>query len=131
MNSPRLVIPTQLTEDQWETILNGQVAPDNINPDPTPTNGVDEVEIDLTGTGEIFRVRCTPIGIGTSPDNNPGADKLDEDSEGSNPSIIDPTGGNVLFYEQTSKGGTGSEVEASFSNLDTINETEVNRTRIA
>jgi hypothetical protein len=60
-----LLLPTQLTEKQWETILEDA---ENVDDDDIIKTG-DRIKIELnSGT---YDIRCTPIGEGKVPSNSP------------------------------------------------------------
>lgn len=102
-----LTLPTRLTVSQWQTILD-DVSHASVSIGPT-TNTVN-IEFE-PGT---YKVRCTPLGIGERPSNNP---LVVPGSSGANPGTINPRGPNELELRDVSVNGTGLDADY-FNNHD-------------
>jgi hypothetical protein len=112
-----VTIPTQLLESQWETVLSGEVAPENI----TVTEGPGGRNLTVVLSGN-FQVDCGAVGLGESP---PSGERSgdggggDGDSTGINPAAP----GDIRLQDESDEGN--SEVALTFNNTgDSNNITE-------
>jgi hypothetical protein len=63
--APTITLPTELSKDQWKTVLEDANKVDTIS----KPSGSDTVTI--TFKPDTYTIRCTPIGEGTAPSNSP------------------------------------------------------------
>lgn len=107
--APTITLPTDLSENQWETILDDVDGVD----DGDITKTGDRVSIDLPT--DTYEVRCTAIGEGKTPTNLPA---VTPGSGTSNPGGgINPNGPGEVAYSSASMDGNNG-VEITFENLD-------------
>lgn len=118
-NQVVLTIPTDLTAEQWETILSSES-----NFVKTDDAGAGYVEITLKA--DEYRVECTPIGLNDRPANIPTVNDDGDDSSTDSP--INPVGGDNLVLKSTS--GSGSKLSATFKNNDMGDSKRVDRVRV-
>lgn len=104
-----LTLPTQLSKDQWETVL---ADAENVDSITKPTS--DTVEIELQD-GE-YSVRCTAIGEGEAPGTNPDL-APGSDSSSSPDGVINPSGDGTVAYKSAAMDGDNG-VTITFENLD-------------
>lgn len=102
-----VVLPTQLTEDNWETLLDGQVDPANID--------VADNKLTLTPEGE-YTINCGPVGVNAVPPS--GA------RESSNVKI-NPVGPGDVELRDTRISGTGSQDKTVEIDLNNTADTDV------
>lgn len=86
-----ITLPTQLSEDHWEDILDGEVDDEDIT--------VDGNELTLELDGE-YDIRCTPVGIGSKPEQGEVTGELPDPEEVANQ--INPSGRNDIVLVNTS-----------------------------
>lgn len=118
-NPVKLTIPTDLSADQWDTMLSGQP-----NFQKVEDAGAGYVEITLVA--DEYRIECTPLGLNNRPANVPTVnDDGDDDSAGS---PINPIGPEQLVLKSTS--GSGNSLSATFKNNDDDDQKIVDEVRV-
>lgn len=101
---PTIALPTRLDEETWVTLLDGQVAEENV----AVADGT--LTIDLEGE---YTVRCGPVGIGETPPSGPAG----SDEGGLNPAAP----ADIVFEGEYMADGTSSEVVLMVNNTANAN----------
>lgn len=105
-------VPTQLSEDDWETLLEGDIDPGNVS----VSNGY------LSLTPGTIEVRCSQMGLNEAPSG--GA------REGGGAGI-NPVGPGDIRFDGARTGNADNLVEADFTNLNENNATNITDARIS
>lgn len=96
-----VTVPTRLSEERWETALDGQVDPGNVD--------VSDGNLTLDLSGE-YTINCGPVGLGETPPSGERGDSVNE---------INPASpGDIRLVEATS---SGSNVTLTFNNTGGTN----------
>ncbi|PSQ20640.1 hypothetical protein BRD04_07795 [Halobacteriales archaeon QS_9_67_17] len=105
-------VPTQLSEERWVEVLDGEVNASNIDvlndEDGDPTNDM----LELTPSGD-YTVICTPVGVGGDPPG--GARASVSDGLGGDDSV-NPAGSGSVVLSATEFDDSSDEIELTFKN---------------
>lgn len=104
-------VPTQLSEEDWEALLEGDIDPGNVS----VSNGY------LSLTPGTIEVRCSQMGLNEAP---PGGARSGAGVE------INPVSPGDIRFDEARTGPNDNLVEADFTNLNEQNSTNITDARI-